>query len=207
MRAGQHSDCGVSTSSDSTGVLEVGWGDEKWSKSDVECGEKVVVCFSLAWPPSLPFFPFSYCVLCFHFASLLELCGKKYYIPMPVFHSLNSRPTFIQHAVPTPAKPCKAQILSLSYGCHLMKTSINIRPHHLAVPLGWLQSPQISGHGERWGQPIIPSPPPLALMAMNTLSNAAGCRDQGLSSVPFKAKQSAKAASCSPSTRCSQSWL
>lgn len=49
----------------------------------------------------------------------------------------------------------------------------HIRAHHLAVPLGWLRSPQISGHGDCCGQPIIPPSPAPALTGTDALSNTA----------------------------------
>lgn len=50
----------------------------------------------------------------------------------------------------------------------------HITTHHLAVPLGWLRSPQISGHGDRRGQPIIPRSPAPALTGTDAPSNVAG---------------------------------
>lgn len=95
VRAGQGGEHGASTNLDSTGALGAEWGDRKLTEGSVGCVEKVAACFSLAPPPTLTFSSFSYCIFCFHLASLLKLRCKKYCIPMPVLHSLNSKPAFI----------------------------------------------------------------------------------------------------------------
>lgn len=64
----------------------------------------------------------------------------------------------------------------------------HIRAHHLAVPLGWLRSPQISGHGDGCSQTIIPLAAAPALAGTDALSDAAGCREHS-GAGPFQAEQ------------------
>lgn len=104
------------------------------------------------------------------------------------------------HALLIPDKPQKAQIVQLSCGCHLMKTSNkyrHIRAHHLAVPFGWLCSPQISGHGDGCSQPIIPLAPAPALAGTDALSDASGCWHHSRAG-PFQAEQRAEPRSAAP---------
>lgn len=174
-------------SSHSTGDLQTG-----------QYGLKVVLdigahLFHLASLSCLFFPPFSYCFFCFDLTSLLKLHSTQCRIPAPVPHSLNSKPPPSScHADPkqVPKGTDHSTLVWMSPNEDIHKYG-HIRAHHLAVPLGWRRSPQISGHGDGCSQPIIPAAPAPALAGTAAPSDAAGCQEHDRAG-PFQAEQRAE---------------
>lgn len=186
-------------------------GRQNGPKVALDVGRRLQLVSTWIYPILILFSSLLLCFFRFHLAFLVKLHAKKHCILMPVLRSLNSKPTFIPTLCPSLTSPERHRpdpltLVWMSPNEDIYKYG-HIRADHLAMPLGWLPSPQISGHGDRLGQPIIPPSPAPALTDTDALSNTTSGRGHGLSSVPFiKAKQSAKPASCCPSTCRSQGW-
>lgn len=206
---------GVSMSLDSTGVPGRRKGRQNGLKVVLDVGRRLQLVSAWVCPHPYPFLlTLTVFFFCFHLAFLIKLHAKKHCIPMPVLCSLNSKPTFITVLCPSLTSPERHRSDLLT----LMWMSPNedihkyghIRAHHLAVPLGRLHSPQISGHGDRRGQPIIP---PISCSGTHGHGWPQQHREwpvaeaKGLSGVLFgKAKQPAEPTSCCPSAHHSQGW-